>query len=472
VPSYTQFFGLIELGSGDSFSTNSYQFSTTNMVVIDALLAQGAEFHHHDGLSAAQYNPSSAPGLIQSATGGALPAGTTVYYEYTYVNSVGLETAPSPTGTITTPSAIATPAAPSLSPTTGTGSLVAGVYNYVVSGYLNTSTNETLPSTQATTTLSATGEITISWMVPSGATGVNIYRQDPTDTQLLFLTSETASTTSLIDNGTLSPNCDRTPATSNTTNTSSQVTGTIVAPPSDWTANVYRTTTAGAWGGSQIVTGLTGTAFTDTGAATLGATPPTASRVPSDPPKVNLTNGAEVQGILPGSMVDFAQGVSYPYSITFTFPGTLQVTTGVMVWYCPFVSAQIVNVTCALGVSSTPNANPVIADVLLGAGVNPTYTSIFTGGTKPEVPVGQQIGSPQVPITTAIAQGDTFQCSITQTGGGSNTDHDLSVTIYLLITASTALSGYAPGMSGGHAVLVDSMTGVAAGISGGYSTAL
>ena len=82
--SRTPYFNLLELGSNDPWSTNNNEYSTSNRVVIDALLQLGAVAHHHSGASAAGSNPSSAPTLSQTPSGGYLPAGVAVYYEYTY----------------------------------------------------------------------------------------------------------------------------------------------------------------------------------------------------------------------------------------------------------------------------------------------------------------------------------------------------------------------------------------------------
>jgi hypothetical protein len=495
-----------------------------------------------------------------------------------------------------------------VSSTPGTGTNIPGTYLYKLTNYLTVNTNETLAGPSATTTLSATGENILTWTATAGASGVNIYVLQPGGAQYLYLTTVASPTLTYTDNGGIAENCNRTLPLTNTTNTTNKVTATLIAPPGGWTTNLYRTTISGQWGSSQIASGLTGTSYIDTGGPTAGVTPPSASRIPSDPTKILLTGGAEVQGILPASMVQgnahgpwlyafpftysdsglntgeivytptignvlvdawieidtpfngttpladigqflggntegwfkqFGRGpgvdvsvadsddsisdtlrwgqfngigrgtvsrlsdaiivgtpltgppgghssiprrilpapftttdpiqlvvsrtgmaggtapgatqgsgtvyllisgvISQPVgslsTIEFQFPGPLSPTTGIATWVAPF-DCVIVNVTLTLGVGSTPAAQSVIADVLYGTGLNPTYSSIFAAATPvyPEVLVGNQVGSPVVPIVTGFTVGDTLMSSILQSGGGGTpTDHDLTVVLQLQI---------------------------------------
>jgi hypothetical protein len=443
---YTTYFNLLELGPNDPWATDNNQFSTSDRVVIDAVLQIGAVTHHHDGASAAGSNPSTAPTLSQTDSGGYLPAGVTVYYEYTWASPIGLETTPSPVGNIVMPTALVVPATPTVTPITGAGTLSAGTYNYCITAYNGISTQETLASVIVSATLTATGEVEIEWTPVAGADGINIYQMIPGGAQLLYLTSVVegaAPVTSFIDNGTLTANCNRYVPSQNVTNNQNVVTGTIVAAPAGWTANVYRTFQSGQWGSSQIASGLTGTSFTDSGAATTVATPPTASRIPADPSKVLLTDGAEVQGVLPSSMV-----AGFPFATQFSFPGVAAVETAACVWVCPFTSCQVVSVTAVLDQSSTPAVYDDIVDVLYGpalAGATPVpsnppvYTSIFAAATPvyPVILVGEEVGAAVVPPgTVTVLKGDTLSAAILQAGGGATpTDSNLQVNVYLLVTA-------------------------------------
>lgn len=430
MPLYSTFFNLIELLANDAFGTNNNQFSTSNIAVIDALLQVGAVTHHHTGASPSGYTPA-LPALSVATSGGVLPASTTCYYEVTYANVLGLEGAPSPIANIATAAPVAAPATPTATPTTGTGTLPAGTYLYTVTAYLGTSTNETTVSGTASSILVATGKNVVGWVVPAGASGINVYRMGPGDSQSLFLTSVAAPTTTFTDTGAYAENCNRALPSSNTTGAQNAITITFVAPPAGFTANLYRTIVSGQWGSSQIASGLTGTTFVDTGASPVPVTPPVTSRIPASPSKVLLTAGAEVQGVLPGSMI-----ASVPFAVTFSFAGALYVQNGTFVWVCPFTSATIVSVRASLGKGSTPASQPVKVDVLMGtATATPTWASIFAS-TTPQVPVGYEVGSPQVPVVTSMVQGNSLVANIIQAGGGATpTDSNLTITVYLLVSS-------------------------------------
>ncbi len=68
------------------------------------------------------------------------------------------------------------PATPTLVSTTGT--LAAATYTYAVTAY--NAEGETLPSTAANITLSATGGVTVNWTAVAGATGYRVYGRSGT----------------------------------------------------------------------------------------------------------------------------------------------------------------------------------------------------------------------------------------------------------------------------------------------------
>jgi hypothetical protein len=432
MPNFTPNYHLEQLDgtSGDTFSANGYKYTFNDRKVIDALLYLGAETHHHTGLSRVSNNPASAPTLALSTTGGTLPGGSSVYYEYSFVDPNGLESAPSPVASVSTPAQIATPGTPTGVFSSAAGTLTNGSYYYIISAYQTSSTVETLPSLAAAIAVPSTGEVNLTFpTLPAGATGYNVYKMAPGSVQYLFLASTTSTT--YTDNGSVAVNCNRTLPTSNTTSATASVVVTRTASlPAGYTWNLYRTFTAGSWGGTQIASGQTGSTFTDTGQTAASYTPPTQSQIPGTPPKVDLTS--EVQNRLP------ATNIQAPFAITFAFAGTLSVTTGSSVWTSPFTNATIVSAQCSLGRGSYPASTPVIADVLISSNAaTPTYSSIYSGATpnpKPQVPVGLQIGSPASPNITSLGFGESLSVDIDQVGGGATpTDHDLTVTVYLLI---------------------------------------
>lgn len=443
MPSYTQRYHLEKLANGEPFSSDGQKYTLADRDTIDRVMQVGAETHHHTGVNAASQNPTTPPSLSQSLTGGTLPASKTAYYEYTWVDPNGFETAPSPAASVTLPSPISTPGAPTLGTAVG-GTLPAGTYRYLVTAYVGSSTSETLASLSASITTSSTGSIVVNFpTLPSGASGFNIYRFPPGGSAFLFMATVpvTGGTpTSWTDNGSVGANCNRFPPSSNTTNSTNSVVVTLpVSIPTGFTWNLYRSYSSTDWTSTLIASITTGgTSYTDVGATAQSYAPPASSMLLSTPPKVLLTNGAEVQGQLPASMVDMASSPSVPFAVTFNFGGYLSPTTGISTWRCPFGSATIVSAACSLGRGSVPASQPVIADVLKGTGVNPSYVSIYSGATpnpKPQVPVGHQVGAAAPPNITTLAVGDTLSVDIDQSGGGATpTDHDLTITVYLLVT--------------------------------------
>lgn len=444
----TAHYGLRKLNTNEPFSTNGQQFTLADRDEIDRLLYMGAQGHHHNGAGISQANPNAA-GTIQVGTSGTIPAGLTANYEYTWVDSNGFETAPSPIASTTLPAQLPTLGAPALVPDTSTGTLPPGPYFYALTAYTNNvNTQETALGVMGTATLSSNGNITINFpTLPAGTTGVNIYRRDPAGTNFLYITSVPISggtPTSFQDTGSIAENCNRFGPNTNTSNGNNSITFTLpVAVPAGFTWNLYRSFNVSDWSSSLLASitqtsgGSVVTSFVDTGIATQGTQPPVSTELISSPSKVLMTGGAEVQGLLPASMIDFTNANLFPFAVSFAFAGSVVPTTGTTCWVNPFPNAVIVSAQASLGRSSSPASQPVIADVLKGTGQNPTYTSIYSGATpnpKPQVNVGKQVGNAAPPNITSLAAGDSLSVDIDQAGGGATpTDHDLTVTIYLLV---------------------------------------
>jgi hypothetical protein len=435
MPSFTTHYGLEKLASAEPFSSNGQKYTEADRDAIDRLLYLGAEGHHHTGATVTQSNPASPASLLASTSGGTLPAGTRVYYEYTWVDANGFETAPSPSVYVDLPSQLATPNPPTLTSTSGTGTLAAGYYAYELTAYSGaSSTSETAASTPAFISTTATGEVTLFFpTAPSGASGWNIYRRDPNGTNYQFLATVVLGATpptSYVDNGSVAINCNRIAPNRNTTASRNSVTITLPqSAPSGYTTNLYRTSTTGVWT-SSFLANLSTTTFIDTGFGTTNSSPPLASELVGSPSKVMLTNAAEVQGQLPVANV-----AAFPLVVTFAFPGQVAAQTGPSVWTCDFSSATIVWARASLGVGSTPAAQSVIADVLTGtAGATPTFSTIYTSATKPHVDVGHQTGPTCAPDVTSLSLGDSISADIVQSGGGATpTDSYLTLNVYLLV---------------------------------------
>lgn len=361
------------------------------------------------------------------------------YYVFTWVDPSGAQTIASPSVTATLGVGIAVPANPTVLSSVASGTLPGGGYFYAISAYTGTTTAETPANSGIYTFLSGVGNNHLIFpTLPFGATGFNVYVKPANTLGYVFLDSTTGS--SYIDDGSVTPSTSRTLTNLDTTNSTGSVTFTLPsAVPVGWTWNLYRTTQFGQWTNSLLasITTLSGgatpvvlTTYTDVGNGTLAGTPPLVSQVIGSPSRINLATS--VTGLLPTANV-----AAYPMILSFGFTGPLVITTGKNVWTSEFSSAKIVSVRASLGRLSVPVSSAVIVDVVKGTGGStPTYTSIFPTGPKPQVAVGVQIGAAQAPpSTTFLNPGDSVSVDLTQVGGGATpTDHDLTVTIYLLVT--------------------------------------
>lgn len=451
MPATTSHYQLVKLFPGDSFDYNGQQYTGPDRDTIDRVLYLGAQAHHHDGSAATSQDPTSPPALVLDQSAGYLPAGARVTYLYTYVDPTGAETAPSPQAYLDLPIPTDAPVGPVLTANPGGGSLQPGGYFYELSAYSGSNTNETPVSPPSYVTLTSTGSIDATLpALPSGADGFNVYRLAPAEASYVYLASVDMTApnppTDYTDDGTDVENPNRLAPTANTTQAQNNITVTLNdPPPTGWTWRLYRTLVSGQWTSSLLAqiaalddNGALIVVYQDLGLSTSIGNPPPASVTLGSPDKINLTNGAEVQGLLPQSMIEGGIGSTpLPFAVTFAFTGTLSAVTGVSCWVCPFQAATIDTVVCSLGRGSTPNAQAVVTDILKGSGTLPTYSSIYSGATPnphPVVTVGAQIGAPAPPNITDLAAGDSLSVDILQSGGGTGTDHDLTVTIQLSVT--------------------------------------
>lgn len=250
----TDNFGLTVLEPGDPLSADGYAFINGNIQKIDRLLAAGLT-HDHTAVSAGVADPTLAPTLTLDTASGNLPAGTTIRYRYTWVDQYGQETAASPEATVSTSAVVQAPGAADVSTVTSGGSLLGGVYNYALSAYVSTNTNETtignrqnvsVPYTTGTNTNSLTMPA-----LPSGATGFNIYRRGPGEAFFSYLTSTTGAT--YTDDGAVAVTESRQPQIVNTTNSTNNVLIELPeALPSNATWKIYRTFVSGNWNASNL----------------------------------------------------------------------------------------------------------------------------------------------------------------------------------------------------------------------------
>lgn len=441
----TNHYGLDRLGAGDDLSDNGYKFTDYDRQLIDRLLYVGAEAHHHDGASAVVNDPVTAPSLALVETGGTIPAGTRVYYRYTWVDVNGFESAGSPEAHVDTAAPVTEPGPGQLSFTATGGTLLPGVYYYILSCYTTVNTNETKAAAPAYLTIpigTATNKVTINLpTLPSGADGFNIYVKKPGQVRYNYLASVDMTMptppTQYVDTGAVAEDCNRTNPTRNSTNGSNAVVITVPTVPAGSTWRLYRTYQTGQYQSSLLhwvveetfeTSGIITPVYEDVGNGTAEGMPPTASQSITSPDKIQLTNAAEVQGTLPMGRV------AHPVEITFLRAGALQVEDGTAVWVCEYPNLKILACRATLGRGYAPSAQNVLVDVNLGLGQSPTpmFTTIYTTqANRPYVPPGAQFGERTVPDIQDMEEGDMLTIDINQIGGGATpTDRDLTLTIY------------------------------------------
>jgi hypothetical protein len=450
---YTERWGLSILGSGDSLQADGYKFTDADRHLIDRLLTYATEQHRHTGLIGYDPSPQLALALALQTTGGSLAAGARYYYRYTVIDAYGNESGGSPMGHIDTPTALVAPGAPALSYVTGSGNLLPGPYGYVLSAYVGASTRETKATNAALVTIPGAlpnNEIALILpALPPGADGLNVYRKSPNGMHYLWITS-IANPTAMqqwVDDGSIEGDCDRSlPGT----NTAGGTNAVVVNLPADapvvdgasW--KVYRTVDPTYWGRSFLktitpigATPQTPRGFTDTGLATEVGGPPAKAQTISSPPKINLTDGAEVEGTLPPGRV-----VS-PHMLAFVQPGTVTAKTGTFTWVCDFTMADIIAVRLYLGPGSAPAAQPVVADIvaLRPSKGSAVWQSIFN--TAPSIPVGQNATARLTPDRQHLERGDALSGNVVQAGGGATpTDSNLTISLLLYVKDGSETSSY------------------------------
>lgn len=458
MPRYTDRWGLSVLGSGDSLQADGFKFTDADRRLIDRLLAYAAEGHHHTGLSGEDLTPAAALSLSLNTTGGTIASGARYYYRYTIIDEYGNESAPSPLAYIDTPSTVATPAAPAVSVIAGTGSLQPGGYSYVLSAYKGASTQETKATNSSFINIPGVQPMNQVQMIlpnlPQGGDGFNVYRKSASGMHYLWLTSIAAPSPlqTWIDDGSLTGDCDRSLPPVNRTGGTNSITvafpGATPSIPTGWAWRVYRSVDPSRWGRSRLMDLAprgtppeTPLSFTDVGLSTEVGGPPAKAQIINAPPKINLTDAAEVTGSLPPGLL------AAPQMLTFTKPGPVEAAPGTFTWVCEYDQADLLTVRAYLGIDSTPALRPVIVDILAlrPSQGSSTWESVFTPEVPlPEIPVGDNIGGLVEPARKHLERGDALSVDVVQSGGGATpTDVDLSVNLTLMVKAGSETESYA-----------------------------
>jgi hypothetical protein len=455
MPRYTDRWGLSILSSGDSLQSDGFKFTDADRRLIDRLLRYAAEEHRHTGATGEDLTPDASLNLTLSTTGGTIASGARYYYRYTVIDEMGSESAPSPLSYMDTPSTVATPTAPALSYIGGTGALQPGGYSYVLSAYKGASTQETKATNSAFVTIpGAVQSNSVSLILPvlpAGANGFNVYRKSPSGMHYLYITSVAAPSPLQVwvDDGSIEGDCDRSlPSVNRTGGTNAIGVSFPGATPflnERWSWRVYRSTDPNRWGRSLLKTlnpiddpPYTPLSFYDTGLATSVGGPPAKAQVINAPPKINLTNAAEVQGSLPPGLL------VAPQMLTFSAPGLVAARDGTFIWACDFDMADVIGVRLYLGPDSTPATQPMIADIvaLRPSKSSSDWESLFD--TPPSIPVGQNETNLVAPSRQHLTRGDALSANVLQSGGGATpTDYDLTINVLLYVKDGSETTSYA-----------------------------
>lgn len=260
--SKTTNFGLEKFGAEGRLSDNGFKFTGKDREIIDALLFTLANHDHRkaSGVTATLAGPIELLNLTQAVSGGVLAGGTTYFYKVSYTDFSGNETAAGPGFGITTPLPLSPP--PVQTPTTLTtgGTVEPGTYKFALSFFQTAGGETNAPniSTIVVPTGTSTNTITITApTIPADANGYKIYIKRPADFEYFLL--KTVASGNYTWTGADLPDCAKKRPFANTSNQTNKVTITINALdlPLDsrvaaW--NVYRTTNAGVYPSSSLVT--------------------------------------------------------------------------------------------------------------------------------------------------------------------------------------------------------------------------
>ena len=238
-------------------STSYLDLSNTGVLTVSTSATVTANsLRLWEAISAAILSP--APSLAASTAAGTLALGT---YDYELVahdaTGYGL-----PGTAVSTALALTAPT-PTLAASTAAGTLVAGTYTYGLVAH--TATGYSLLGTTDAITTTATGEVVLTWVFPPDVTSVDVYGRVAGSLGLL---ASGITATTWTDDGSVTVGA----AAPTTATATGEVVVTWANPLNETSMDIY-----GRISGSigLLASGVTGTTWTDTGTATVGAAPPT-----------------------------------------------------------------------------------------------------------------------------------------------------------------------------------------------------
>lgn len=340
----TQYFSLSKFAAEGRLSDENYKFTQRDRETIDSLMWTLVNHDHRTTSSSEALAGPTSINLSQSTTGGTLQPGVSYYYKVAFRDAAGNETDASQTEAITTPLAISPPPVESISYATTGGNLEAGLYRYALSYYQSAGGETKAPNYGSVYVNSATSTnvntITLT-APPNDADGWKVYRRGPNEDEYNYLATIAATATpptTWSDDGLTLADCTKHRPTANTTNSTASVTITLhnddlPLDPRIVSWRVYRTTTAGVFGGTSLLKTVVETTTEggsdlvtttiDTGSGTVAGSPLAASTAPPPIPQLDASDAFDsTSGRLPAAYAPLAVHQFYTF-----LPDTLSAKT-------------------------------------------------------------------------------------------------------------------------------------------------
>jgi hypothetical protein len=271
----TRRFSLSQFGGsvGGSIIDDGAKYSTSDRAVIDAVLA-AFETHSHTEIRTGGTriaDPTEAPRLDLAITGGNLPGNITYYYQCSFIDTFGLETAASSEVSVATGEPVLAPNLPILSGATG-GTLADGLYLYGLTSLTAAGAESELGSVASITVIPGDHTVIVGFPpLPAGAATFGVWRQGPqTTAPTRIVIVDPAATDSFTDTGAIAADPlagtpGHLPPTMNLTNASNAVTitcpdaGLVAAAGTGIAAwRIYRSTSSGVYPAASLLAEIVG----------------------------------------------------------------------------------------------------------------------------------------------------------------------------------------------------------------------
>jgi hypothetical protein len=357
----TEHYGFTRVGEGESLSKNGYALTDGDVTTLDDFL-YALENHSHT-MTPRLEDPVGAP-ILALTTGGALPPDATFYYQVSYVDQWGLETAASLEAEVTTPPSVVPPGTVYAEVEETSGSLTPGVYLYCVTAVTAAGGETTAsPAFRVRVDSGTTNRIFLEMPeVPVGAVSFRVYRLRPGQSQYYYLVETDVD---YYDDGGTTEDQSVTFPAYNTTNADVAVEVTVpggVFPAGTVGWRLYRTTEPGTYDGFNLVQYVTErenvndeypvTTWVDLGNPSLSGQPRMVSATISGGSYIDL---ASMSGVLPESSIPISYQSVSAYIPTFEVGKT----------YLTFQSARDVYPVSLDGtfVTTPPTTSPTGAQV-------------------------------------------------------------------------------------------------------------